>query len=244
MFVTALLVATAWVSRLRPKPVLWIPTTLLLYAGLLWTHSRSSYIALALGLVVFAILRPERRAWVFGAAALVVITGFAFVKAYPHIGPKTSFTHQEIVTQDQLAAQPGAGQAVGGNGLEDASTSEHLKSLRDGIETVIHHPQGFGPGNSGSTASRTNVTIQAGESTYTELGVDAGLVGGLLFVFWSLGTLWRLFRCNAWISAAMVAMLALGLQTDIIGVPWVVCVLWPLAGWGVYHPVTEDQVTA
>jgi O-Antigen ligase len=244
MLITALLVATAWVTRLRPRVALWIPTTVLLYAGLLWTHSRSSYIALALGLVVFAILRPERRVWVLGAAALVVVTGFAFVKVYPHIGPKTSFTHQEIVKQDQLAAQPGAGPAVGGNGLEDASISEHWKSLRDGIKTVIRHPQGYGPGNSGSTAARTNVTIQAGESSYTELGVDAGLVGGLLFVFWSLGTVRRLFRCNAWISAAMVAMLALGLQTDIIGVPWVVCVLWPLAGWGVYHAVTEDQVTA
>jgi hypothetical protein len=243
MLVTALLVATAWVSRLRPRAVLWIPTTLLLYAGLLWTHSRSSYIALALGLVVFAVLRPERRAWVFGAAALVVVTGFAFTKAYPHIGPKTSFTHKEIVVQDKLAARPGAGQAVGGNGLEDASISSHWQSLRDGIETVFRHPQGYGPGNSGSTAARTNVEIKAGESTYTELGVDAGLVGGLLFIAWSLATLVRLLRCNAWISAAMVAMLALGLQTDIIGVPWVVYVLWPLAGWGVYHALTDKSTT-
>jgi O-Antigen ligase len=244
MLITALLVATAWVARLRPRALLWVPTVLLLYAGLLWTHSRSSYIALALGLVVFAVLVRDRRPWVLGAAALVVVTGFAFVKVYPHIGPKTSFTPSEIAAQKQLANQPGAGAAVGGNGLEDASISEHWRSLRDGIRTVIRHPQGYGPGNAGSTAARTNVPIQAGESTYTELGVDAGLVGGLLFVFWSLGMLRRLFRCNAWISASMVAMLALGLQTDIIGVPWVVCVLWPLAGWGVYHSVTEDRATA
>ena len=37
---------------------------------------------------------------------------------------------------------------------------------------MLHHPQGFGPGNAGSTAARTDVQIKAGESTYTELGVE------------------------------------------------------------------------
>ena len=37
-------------------------------------------------------------------------------------------------------------------------------------------------------------------------------------------------------AAAFAAMLALGLQTDVIGVPWVVYVLWPLAGWRMSHP--------
>ena len=54
-----------------------------------------------------------------------------------------------------------------------------------------------------------------------------------------LAVLVRLFRCTAWLSAAMVAMLVLGLQTDIIGVPWVVYVLWPLAGWRMSHPDTR-----
>jgi hypothetical protein len=54
----------------------------------------------------------------------------------------------------------------------------------------------------------------------------------------------RLFRCTAWLSAAMVAMLVLGLQTDIIGVPWVVFVLWPLAGWRMSHPDSEGRVTS
>jgi hypothetical protein len=244
MLVTALLLAAAWFVQLRPRLAVFAPTVALLFAGLLWTHSRSSYLALALGLVVFAVLQPQARARLAGAAVLVVVAGFAFVKAYPHIGPKTSFTRQELHIQEQLARQPGAGPAVGGNGLEDASTSSHLKSLRDGIETVLRHPQGYGPGNAGSTAARTNVEIKAGESTYTELGVDAGVVGGLLFVGWMLAVLVRLVRCTAWLSAAMVAMLALGLQTDIIGVPWVVYVLWPLAGWRMSHPETGGRATA
>ena len=241
MLVTALLLAAAWRLQLRPRLALWLPTTALLFAGLLWTHSRSSYLALALGLVVYGLLSARGRPWLLGSAVAVVLVGLAFVKAYPHIGPRTSFTPQEIVIQQQLAKAPGAGPAVGGNGLEDASTTSHWRSLKEGIETVFRHPQGYGPGNAGSTAARTNVPILAGESTYTELGVDAGLAGGLLFVAWSLALLWRLARSAPLLTAAMVAMLALGLQTDIIGVPWVVYVLWPLAGWRVSHPRSGES---
>jgi hypothetical protein len=236
MLVTALLVAAAWSLRLRPRLLLWLPTTALLFAGLLWTHSRSSYLALALGLVVFALLADRGRLALLLAAAGVAVIGLAFVRAYPHIGPRTSFTHRELIEQQRLARAPGAGPAAGGNGLEDASIASHWRSLRQGVQTVLDHPQGYGPGNSGSTAARTNVEVRAGESTYTELGVDAGLAGGLLFVAWSLALLWRLAHSGALLAAVLAAMLALGLQTDIIGVPWVVYVVWPLAGWRVTHP--------
>ena len=46
-----------------------------------------------------------------------------------------------------------------------------------GSATVVRHPQGFGLGNAGVSASRTGVEIKAGESTYTELGVDTGSSG-------------------------------------------------------------------
>jgi hypothetical protein len=253
MLVTALLLSAAWVGRMRPRLVLWIPTVALLYAGLLWTHSRSSYLALAFGFLVFAAIRPGWRLALVGSAVAVVVTGFAFVRVYPHIAPTTSFTGDELACQRYHAHHPAipmdCAEQVGGsalgpralqaapagepavNGLSDASTESHWRSLRDGISTVVRHPQGYGPGNAGSTAARTGAAIKAGESTYTELGVDTGLVGGLLFVAWSLAVLVGLLRCGGWIAAAMAAMLALGLQTDIVGVPWVVFVMWPLAGW-------------
>ena len=138
--------------------------------------------------------------------------------------------------------QPGAGPAV--SGLSDSSFREHWQSLRAGIEQVVRHPQGFGPGNAGSTAARTGTLVRAGESTYTQLGVDAGLVGGLLFVIWSLALLWRLLGSSAWLAAAMAAILALGLQTDIIGVPWLVYVFWTLAGSCVARPEQEAAAPA
>ena len=54
----ALILVTAWVVRFPPRGARKIAGAggllALLLAGLLWTHSRSSYLALSLGLLVFA----------------------------------------------------------------------------------------------------------------------------------------------------------------------------------------------
>jgi hypothetical protein len=74
------------------------------------------------------------------------------------------------------------------------------------------------------------VAILAGESTYTELGVETGLVGALGFAVWALVLLWSSRRVAGWIAASIAAVLALAVQTDVIGVPWLAYVLWALAG--------------
>jgi hypothetical protein len=228
MFIAALLAATVWRLALRAPLRWWLPVVALLFAGLLFTHSRSSYIALALGLLVIAVLRPQWRTELALAAVAVVAVGFAFVEVYTHLAPATSFTAAELTYQNTNAHKPGAVPAV--SGVSDASISEHWRSLRAGVKQVIEHPQGFGPGNSGSTGARTTGVVLAGESTYTQLGVDAGLAGVLLFIAWSLALLAGLLGTRAWLAATLVALLALALQTDIIGVPWLVYVFWTLFG--------------
>ena len=57
-----------------------------------------------------------------------------------------------------------------------------------------------------------------------------GLVGALVFVAWTLLLALRTLPCVAWVGASLLAMLALALQTDMIGVPWVMYVLFALAG--------------
>jgi hypothetical protein len=95
---------------------------------------------------------------------------------------------------------------------------------------VLEHPQGYGLGNAGVVAKRTGVEIRAGESTYTELGVDAGVAGLVAFVLWSLALLAGLLRREAWVGAAFAAVLLLGLQTDVIGVHWLAVTVWAAAG--------------
>jgi O-antigen ligase/polysaccharide polymerase Wzy-like membrane protein len=200
---------------------------LLLFAGLLWSHTRAALIALVAGLLVLA---GVRRAWrPLGYAVAVVAVGLVFVKAYDHFAPRTHFTAVELRQQEENATKhPGASHDP--TSANESSTREHLASLRDGARAVVKHPWGYGLGNSGVTAVRTHVKVEAGESTYTELGVEAGLLGGLVFVAWSLALLRAMLRSRPWLGAAFAAVLVLGLQTDVIGVPWLAVVVWSLAG--------------
>ena len=113
----------------------------------------------------------------------------------------------------------------------------HVQNLREGLRTDFHHPQGFGVGNVGQTASRTGVPLRAGESNYTEIAAETGLVGGLLWIGWGLALLAALVVAArrgsvfaAALAAAFAAILALAIQTDVIGDPWVAYCVWALAG--------------
>ncbi len=202
------------------------PLAALLFAALLATHTRAALLALVLGLLVIAALR--RAAFPAGLAVLVAVLGFVFVKAYPHLGPRAHFTPTELAQQEANAHKnPGASNDP--TSANESSASEHFASFRAGARTAIHHPWGFGLGNAGVTAERTNVKVEAGESTYTELAVETGLLGALVFVAWSLALLGRL-RQVPWLAAAFASILFVGLQTDVIGIPWIAVVVWSLAG--------------
>jgi hypothetical protein len=204
----------------------------LLFAAILWTHTRAAVIALAAGLLVLGLVR--RRVELLGWAAVIVIVAFAFVKGYDHFAPRTHFTAAEQVVQERNGSHA-LGVSHDPTSVGESSTSEHLSSLRDGAKTVLKHPWGFGLGNSGVTAMRTDVRIKAGESTYTELGVETGLAGGLVFIAWCLALLRGALRRFAWLGAAFAAVLVLGLQTDVIGVPWIAVVVWAAVGDAVYR---------
>jgi hypothetical protein len=218
MLCVALLLAVAWRRRWA-----W-PLAAVCFAGLLWTYSRSTWIALAVGLVVLA--AAQRRLWLVAAAAVVLGVSAGYAAAFTHVAPRAHFTPAELVVQHER----GKGQSTEQSLANDASTRSHWRNLRDGLETVFTHPQGYGLGNSGSTASRFGVRLKAGESTYTELGVDAGVVGLALFVAFNLALLARLRHRSAWLVAALAAVLVLAVQTDVIGVPWLAFCVWLFAG--------------
>jgi len=217
----------------RPFRSWWGLLALLLYAGLLYTHTRAALAALAVGLVVLALAQRRLAPAVLAGASLAVAA--AFFLAYPAIGPSTSYTQEELEwLRENAQREPGASDDPFSPG--ESSAASHLRNLRDGLETVIDHPQGYGLGNAGVVAKRTGVEIKAGESTYTELGVDAGIAGLAAFVLWSLALLRGLWPREAWLAAAFAAVLLLGLQTDVIGVHWIAVVMWAAAGIAVSTP--------
>jgi O-Antigen ligase len=230
-FVVALVLAAALRQRLRVL----VPLCALIAVALLYTFSRSSLLALAAGLVVLAYIM--RRWWPVAAAVATIAVSSAWVHVFPHVAPEGKWTQQDLVQQRNHARQnPGASGNAGS--IDEPSLHSHWISLREGARTVIHHPQGYGLGNAGQTASRTGTQIRAGESNYTEIGAETGLLGGLLWTAWGLtllGALVLAARRTGWwagsgIAAAFGAALVLAVQTDVIGDPWMGYVLWALAG--------------
>ena len=220
LFVVALLLA------FRPRRTA-VALSALAAAGLLWTFSRSSLVALAAGLVVLAAVR--RRPWPLVAAVAVIGIAIGWAHLFPKIGPTGRFTKVDIIYQ----------QAIGKTGPKDFSAvsenepslHSHWLALKDGVHTMIHHPQGYGLGNVGQTASRTGTPLKAGESNYTEIGVELGVLGAVLWIAWGLAILVGLVRKrDPRMAAAFAAILALAVQTDVIGDPWVAYCVWAFAG--------------
>jgi hypothetical protein len=230
LFVVAIVGAAAIVRRRRTAVILLVA---LAAAGLLWTFSRSSLLAVAVGLVVLAAV--QRRPPALVAAVVVVAVAVGWAHLFPRIAPTGNWTAADLRYQHSLAAaHPGA--STSPTAANESSLGEHWRSLKDGIRTVVHHPQGYGLGNVGQTASRTGTPLKAGESNYTELGAEVGIVGAALFTGWCVALLVGLVRAGredrwaAALAAAFAAILALAIQTDVIGDPWVAYCVWLLGG--------------
>jgi hypothetical protein len=227
MLVVALLLAAA-------RPTRWaLALSPLLLAALLLTHTRGAFLALAGGLLVLAAVR--RTPWPAVAAPVFVVVAVVFVLLFPALGPETRFTLQEIQVQREIREERGA--AVHDPlDLREPSVESHLAHLRHGVETVVDQPWGYGLGNAGATASRTGTALLAGESNYTELAVETGVLGLALFLAWNLALFLGLARGGprhshaAWLAASLAAVLALGIQTDAYGVPWLAYCVWGLCG--------------
>jgi hypothetical protein len=201
--------------------------SVLCFAGLLWTHTRAATLALAAGLVLLA--AAQRRWLPVGLAVVVVVVSVGFFAAYSTIGPSTSYTAAELTyLRGNASAQTGAGGDPFSAG--DTSLASHWRNLRQGLHAVVRHPQGYGLGNAGTEARRTGVAPLAGESTYTQLGIEIGVLGLLAFLAWSAALLRELWSRSAWLFAALGAVLLLGLQTDVLGVHWLAYVVFGLCG--------------
>jgi hypothetical protein len=242
MLTVALLLAAALWRRLRVLSALCVVVA----AGLLFTFSRSSLIAFAAGLLVLALAARLRWPVVAAAVTIGVFVGWAHV--FPDVAPQGHWTKQDLRQQRQIANKS---PTASGNALSTSEPSlrEHWRSLVDGARTVVHHAQGYGLGNAGQTALRTGTPIKAGESNYTEMGAEMGILGSILWTAWILALLVALVRSarrTRWwaaigIAAAFAAAAVLAIQTDVIGDPWMGYVLWMLAGIAIAPPASRTH---
>ena len=182
--------------------------------------------------------------------ATPVAVSVAWVHVFPHVAPAGKVDAAGPRTTNETTRRANRARAE--------ARGEHRRAV-DPLATgsacaracapSIHHPQGYGLGNAGQTASRTGTPIKAGESNYTELGAETGLLGALLWIAWGLAIFAALVLHGAattwWaaagIAAAFAAALVLAVQTDVIGDPWMAYCLWALAGIALAPvPLTAD----
>ena len=94
MFVVALLAA--------PMRRLAIPIAVLVFAGLLFTISRSALTGLVAGLIVLALARREW--WPLAVVVIVAGAGIGFDRAYQHVAPTTHFLPAELKSRRRTRA--------------------------------------------------------------------------------------------------------------------------------------------
>jgi hypothetical protein len=243
MFVVLLCLAmNGAVSRIRPA--LLVVGAALSFTGLLFTFTRSAVLAFAGAIVICGVVIGRWKPALTGALAIVVAIAFAAV--FPTIAPRTHFLAEDLPRQEALSRE--TGQPLGADPLQstlqfaDPSSRSHLTELATGMQSLASHPQGFGLGNSGQTALRFAIPLRAGESFYLELGADIGIAGLCLWSIFSLLVLGGLIaaarsaeaapvrRLAAGVFAAMAALMAVALVSDVWGSPWPTYVVWWLAG--------------
>ncbi|MBI2638235.1 O-antigen ligase family protein [Candidatus Peregrinibacteria bacterium] len=78
--------------------------------------------------------------------------------------------------------------------VRESSTNEHWLLMKDAWETSLEKPLGIGLGATGPASVRFSKFLT--ENWYLQISVEMGIVGGLLFVFFLIGLLRKLFLAH------------------------------------------------
>ena len=165
------------------------PLAVLLFAALLATHTRAALLALVVGLLVLAALRRAA----FPAGARGARRG-ARLRLREGVRPPRA---ARALHAD--GARAAGGERAQASGCEQRCDERErvvgeraLRELPGGPPHGGPPPVGLRHRQRGRDRGADKVKVEAGESTYTELAVETGLLGGLAFVAWSLALLGRL----------------------------------------------------
>ena len=203
----------------------------ILTSAIVLTQTRSAILAMVV--VTLLALRPRAGRAGVGRARFSLLLVVLVVIAIP------------------LALSSGLSQRItGANSADDTSSQNHVNSLHDAATQIAEHPLGTGLGTSGSTSVRyevPNSTIT--ENFYLQVGVETGVLAGVLFGALTIVAIARLGRVaarstEADVHAAHGALLGLAVAAlflhvwQELAVSWT---MWILAGIALAVERTQDD---
>ena len=174
-----------FLSLLMPKILQTRCSKLLILGGLalivlVFSWSRSAWLAAILALGIIALNKLTRSAWgllVRATVAVTVLGGIIFGFVLTQF-PETHFSQlfHQIVSHHNS-------QSTAANN----SNSEHAESLRTAIKAILKRPFGHGIGTTGSMSvytSKANATkVNIIENYFLAVGFEAGIVAAFLFAW-------------------------------------------------------------
>lgn len=111
--------------------------------------------------------------------------------------------------------------------IRESSTNEHWLLMKDAWETSLEQPLGIGLGAAGSASVRFSKFLT--ENWYLQITVEMGLAGGLLFVFFLIGLLRKLWSRRG-LFLSLLAISVAGLFTHSFEETTAVLLLMAFAG--------------
>jgi hypothetical protein len=166
-----------WVYHRNPIPAVMIA------AGLVCSVTRSAWLGTILAIPVLAVLMKQRRRFFLYAGLGLTL----FIASIPVLG----------LSDYLMMAKAG----------QDYSTQGHEESILKGLDYMVNHPFGSGPGNSGFYANQNNSNGLGFESTYLTFAAEYGIPATLCFVGFLVSALWMAWRLRTRLGYAAVGIL-------------------------------------
>lgn len=168
---------------------------------LFFSFSRSAWIGASLSLV--ALLFFSRLSRQAQRVALLSITGLIMVGAVTALAFHQNSRFQNFVFHTQTGSQ-----------ISKSSNDDHLAATKAGLDDLIAHPLGSGPGTAGPASVYNNHPTRIAENYFLQIGQEVGWLGLAMFVTINIGV-------GALLYVRRSDTLALSLFASLIGLTFI-----------------------
>lgn len=214
--------AGLYLAYTKRRDVLAWATVILGFVAVYLTGSRSAWLGLLTTVVVMALLIVPRHhvvRWakrlIVPAIVLVALVGWAAVNV-PSV--RLAVFHS----------------SPGDSSLTEGSNDKHWEATAQGVQDVVRHPWGSGPGSAGPASFYNSTGTNLSENYYVQIAQEVGLIGLGLFIAINVLVVRSIVRRSGILPAALVAsfagialinLLLHGWADDPLALTW-----WALAG--------------